>query len=54
MNLWRCLKVFKSIVMFDVECGMGLDSMHVNCASAHVDLRYTELFSVATVTSESH
>ena len=52
-SLLSCLKEVKSIVMFDVECGMGLEPLHVNGASSQVDLRYTKLFRVPAVTSES-
>ena len=52
-NLWSCLKEVKPIVVFDVECGMALEPMQQNWASSQVDLVYTELFCVATVTAGS-
>ena len=52
-NLWSCIKVVKSIVLFDVERSMALEPMHMNQASSRVDLRYTELFCIAAVTSGS-
>ena len=36
--------------MFDGERGMSLEPMQENWASSRVDLGYTELFHIATVT----
>ena len=52
-NLWSCLKEVKPLVMYDVECGMALETMHGNWASSRIDLGYTELFHVPAVTSVS-
>ena len=42
-----------SIIMFDGECRMALETMLWNQASSGVDLGYTEHFCVAAVTSGS-
>ena len=52
-NLWSCLKEFKPLVIFDVECGIILEPMQGNWASSRIDLWYTELFHIAVVTSRS-
>ena len=52
-NIWSCLKEVKPLVVFDGECRMALEPRQGNTASSQVDLGYTELFSVAAVTSGS-
>ena len=39
--------------MYDVECGMALEPMQENLASSRVDLGYSELFHIPSVTSVS-
>ena len=50
-NLCSCLKEFNPLVMFALERGMALEPMQGDWSSSRVDLRYTELFPVASVTS---
>ena len=52
-NLWSLLREVKPLVIIDGECVMALEPMQGNWASSQVDLGYTELFLVATVTSGS-
>ena len=52
-NLWSCLKEFKPLVMYDVECGMALEPMKGNPASFQIDLGYIELFHIPAVISVS-
>ena len=52
-NLWSCLKEVKPLVVFDGERWKALEPMRWNQASAHVDLEYTELFRVVSMTSGS-
>ena len=52
-NLWTCLKEVKQLVVYDVECGMALDQMQGNQALSRVDLGYTELLLIASLTSLS-
>ena len=52
-NLWSCLKEVKPLVVFDGERWKALEPMRWNQASAHVDLEYTELFCVVSMTSGS-
>ena len=52
-DLWSCVKEVKPFVVFDVERRMALEPKQGNQVSSLVDLRYTELFRVAAVTSES-
>ena len=50
-NLWIVVKDFKTLVVYDVECEMAMDSMKGKCASSWVDLGYTNLFCIPEVTS---
>ena len=50
-NLWIVVKDVKPLVLYDVECEMAMDSMKGKSASSGVDLRYTDLFCIAEVTS---
>ena len=50
-NLWIVLKDDKTLVVYDVEWEMAMDSMKGKCASSWVDLRYTNQFCVPEVTS---
>ena len=43
----------KTPVVYDVEHGMALEPMQGKRASSRIDLGYTELFHVPTVTSVS-
>ena len=52
-NLWSCIKEVKPLAMFHGEYGMALEPMQENRVSSRVDLGYTELFHVASVTSVS-
>ena len=51
--LWSCLKEFKPLVIYDVECAMALEPMQENRDSYRIDLEYTELFRIPAVTSVS-
>ena len=50
-NLWIVVKDVKSLVVYDVECQIAMDSMKGKCASSGVDLGYTNLFCNREVTS---
>ena len=50
-NLWIVVKDVKTLVVYDVECEMAMDSMKGKCASSCVDLGYTNLFCIPEVTS---
>ena len=52
-NFWSCLKEFKSLVVYDVECGIALEPFQGNWDSFPLDLVYTAQFHVAAVTSVS-
>ena len=50
-NLWIVVKDVKTLVVYDVEWEMSMDSMEGKCASSWVDLGYTNQFCVPVVTS---
>ena len=50
-NLWIVVKDVKSLVVYDVECKMAIESVKGKCASSWVDLGYTNLFCIPEVTS---
>ena len=50
-NLWIVVKDVKPLFVYDVECEMAMYSMKGKSASSGVDLRYTDLFYIAEVTS---
>ena len=50
-NLWIVVKDVKTLVVYDVEWAMAMDSMKGKCASSWVDLGYTNQFCVPDVTS---
>ena len=50
-NLWIVVKDVKTLVVYDVEWEMAMDSMKGKCASPWVDLRYTNQFCVPEETS---
>ena len=50
-NLWIVVKDVKTLVVYDVEWEMSMESMNGKCASSWVDLRYTNQFCVPEVTS---
>ena len=50
-NLFIVVKDIKPLVVYDVECGIAMDSMNGKCASSWVVLRYTNLFCIPEVTS---
>ena len=50
-NLWIVVKDVKPLVVYDVECGMAMDSVKGKCASSCVDFGYTYLFCIPEVTS---
>ena len=50
-NLWIVVKGVKTLVVYDVEWEMAMDSMKGKCASSCVDLGYTNQFCVPEVTS---
>ena len=52
-NRWIVVKDIKTLVVYDVECEMAIDSVKGKCASSCVDFRYTNLFCIPMVTSES-
>ena len=52
-NLWIYPKEAKQIVLYDGEWGIALKSMQGNFSSFQVDLGYSELFDIPTVTSVS-
>ena len=52
MNLWRCPKEAKKIVLYDGERGISLKPVQGNWSSFQVDLGYTKLFHITAVTSE--
>ena len=39
------------LVVYDVECGMPMETMQRKWASSRIDLGYTEIFCVSQVTS---
>ena len=45
-NLWIVVKDVKSHFVYDVECEIAMHSMKGKCASACVDLGYTNLFCI--------
>ena len=47
------LKKVKQLVVDDEELGIALEPMQENGTSSRVDLAYTELFHIPTVTSVS-
>ena len=49
-NLWIVVKDVKPLVVYDVECETGMDSMKGKCASSCVDLGFTNLFCIPEVT----
>ena len=50
-KLWIVIKDVKTLVVYDVECEMSMDSMKGKCASSCVGLAYTCQFCVPEVTS---
>ena len=52
-NLWICLKEVKTIVMYDVECGMAVEPVQRNHGSSRFDLGYTKVFCIPALTSVS-
>ena len=50
-NLWIVGKDVKTLVVYEVEWEMAMDSTKGKCASSWVDLRYTNQFCVPEVTS---
>ena len=50
-NLWIVVKDVKTLVVYDGEWEMAMDSMKGKCASSWVDLGYTNQFCVPEVTS---
>ena len=44
VNLSRFLKEVKPLVLYDVEHGIGMETMKGKWASSQVDMGYTELF----------
>ena len=50
-NLCIVVKDVKTLVVYDVEWAMAMDSMKGKCASSWVDLGYTNQFCVPEVTS---
>ena len=50
-NLWIVVKVFKTLVVYDVEWETAMDSMNGKCASTWADLWYINQFCVPEVTS---
>ena len=50
-NLWIVVKDVKTLVVYDVEYEMSMDSMNGKCASSWVDLGYTNLFCIPELTS---
>ena len=49
-NIWIVVKDVKTLVVYDVECEMTMDSMKEKCASSSNDLGYNNLFCIAEVT----
>ena len=52
-NLWSCPKEAKPIVLYDGEWGIALKPRQGNWSSIQVDLGYSELFHISSVTSVS-
>ena len=50
-KLWIDVKDVKTLVVYDVEWEMSMDSMKGKCASSWVDLGYTNQFCIPEVTS---
>ena len=50
-KLWIVVKDVKTLVVYDVECEMSMDSMKGKCGSSRVGLAYTYQFCVPEVTS---
>ena len=50
-NLCIVVKDVKSLVVYDVECGIAMEPIQEKCASSWVDLGYTSLFCIPEVTS---
>ena len=50
-NLWNDVKDVKTLVLYDVEWEISMDSMKGKCAASCVDLGYTNQFCVPEVTS---
>ena len=50
-NLWIVVKDVKTLVVYDVEWEMAMDSIKGKCASSRVDLGYTNQFCFPEVTS---
>ena len=50
-NLWIVVKDVKTLVVYDVECEMAMDSMKGKPASSCVDLGHTNLFCIPEVKS---
>ena len=51
-NLWNVVKDVKTLVVYDVEWEMAMDSMKGKYASSWIDLLYTNQFCIPEVTSE--
>ena len=51
-NIWIVVKNVKTLVVYDLEWEMAMDSMKGKRASSWVDLGYTNQFCVPEVTSE--
>ena len=50
-NLWTVVNDVNTLVVYDVEWEMSMDSMKRKCASSWVDLGYTNQFCIQEVTS---
>ena len=51
VHLWIVVKDVKTLVLYDAEWEMAMDSMKGKCASSWVDLVYSYLFCILQVTS---
>ena len=43
-NLWIVVKDVKPLVLYDVECGMAMETMQGKCDSSSIVLVYTNFF----------
>ena len=50
-KFWIVVKDVKTLVVYDAESEMSMDSMKWKCASSQIDFGYTEQFCIPGVTS---
>ena len=50
-NIWIVVNDVKTLVVYNMEWEMAMDSMKGKCASSWIDLRYTNQFCIPEVTS---